>query len=110
MKTRTGWIAKLLARKGEPVDVRGPYRSQRLAARTGGALVGQKIGKLKVASVVVEKRSTVRFSDVQRAAVSHALDAVAGLFEIGGRAQRWVGFGFVDEGPAKGNEPVVVDG
>lgn len=37
------------------------------------------------------------------------MDELPGPVEIDGRRKRWVGIGWIDEGDAEGNEPLVIN-
>ncbi len=54
------------------------------------------------------KRKTMNLSELTRLCVVNS-DKIPKRVEINGRRMHWVGIGMVDEGPAEGNEVVIID-
>jgi hypothetical protein len=52
-------------------------------------------------------RKTIEFSKLQRLSVTNS-DKLPDTVDICGRRRHWVGIGWVEEGPALGNEVIVV--
>ena len=56
------------------------------------------------------KREEVTRAELARLSYCNSDRIPNGCVEIDGRAMRWVGIGWVDEGPATGKETMVVNG
>jgi hypothetical protein len=52
-------------------------------------------------------RKTIEFSELQRLSVANS-DKLPSCVDIGGQRHHWVGIGWVEEGPALGDEVIVV--
>lgn len=56
-----------------------------------------------------KKIKKIEFQTLKRACVTHDIDNCRRRFDMGGKRQTWVGFGFIDEGELQGNEILVYD-
>lgn len=54
------------------------------------------------------EREVWKFSKFERLSFCNS-NKLAGYFEINGRRHEWVGIGWIDLGPARGNEILVED-
>lgn len=71
-------------------------------------ICGQRRDLLDKPSVASEGQETIKLSKLQRMMVE-PLDKLPQPVAIAGRRKRWVGFGWVDEGPSDGSEPLFVE-
>lgn len=55
-----------------------------------------------------EGRETITFSELKRLSVCNS-DKIPEYVEVGGKRMQWVGIGWCDCGPARGNEIVVTE-
>lgn len=55
------------------------------------------------------KRKTIRFSELKRLSIANS-DKLPSPVQVGDRHMEWVGIGWIDVGPAKGDEVLVVEG
>jgi hypothetical protein len=55
-----------------------------------------------------EGRETITFSELRRLSVCNS-DKIPEYVDMGGKRHHWVGIGWVDHGPAQGNEVIVTE-